>query len=653
MSMFSLGKLSSSSTQPIYFDVRLKSSYKNIVLIQGTPLEASPIPISGHIVFSVPETISVKKIALKLAGTFKLEFLQVGHHKNSSVASIVKERRTIFECVWDNLLVSPIGRITVGDPSHCESQPELPSGATPRPHLIQSLSTPTINNLWKPKKSNSAIGLDKSSDKSFTSLFDGISTGPGHTFVIQKGNYELPFKVSLPPNIAETIEGLQAGSVLYKFESQMDRGGFKNAFTKHKYVRIFRTLSPNNLAVGEEMSVGKSWPDRLQYEISIPSRAIPVGGVTPVTVSLYPFQKGYKLYKIEVSLIQYYAFKDQNEQMYDDENIVFHKVVKDFKDLSGCDGSVDNTIVDKVVLNSSVHLPANLKQVTQDCDIGGDAIRVRHKLSIKITLKKRVGEEDKKTEIKANIPVFLYISPHVPVEGRLVLLDNTGKVHFRSGEGVPLFEKQILNTTLASSTSLNNLQRSDDGSLSVNYFPEEDTEAPPTYAKHVYDQVFDADNDISQLEALRSTSTTPLAKCTLRAPLDSQIRSLSLENLNRVPSYEQVVDDVEDEPALPICELTPSYEVSNPLSQPCSMPNSAENSRPTSPEPANIASRKSQGTLHGGLAHFVRAQIPDRAKSPVHSRQAQDSSSHTAGSHLHNLLGHSKSGDKVPSSHKP
>lgn len=64
--MFSIGK-SSSSSQPIYFDVRIKSPYKNIVLIQGSPLESAPIPLHGHLVFSLPEHLTIKKISLKLA----------------------------------------------------------------------------------------------------------------------------------------------------------------------------------------------------------------------------------------------------------------------------------------------------------------------------------------------------------------------------------------------------------------------------------------------------------------------------------------------------------------------------------------------------------------------------------------------------------
>ncbi|SCV05912.1 LANO_0H17920g1_1 [Lachancea nothofagi CBS 11611] len=631
--MFSLAKLSNSPAQPVYFDIRLKSPYKNVVLIHGTPLEAPPIPISGHLVFSIPESISVKKISLKLVGTFKLEFLQVGQHKNSSLASVVKERRTIFECVWDNLLVSSEGLITIGGPG---SSATGSSDAT-QDTASSALSSTSLNNLWKPiKKSNSSISHSLPTNGASCTPYDGIDASPGQSFVIREGNYELPFKVSLPPYTSETIEGLQAGSVLYKFEAHMERGSFKNSFTKHKYLRIFRTLSPNNLAVGEEMSVGKSWPDRLQYEISIPSRAIPIGGVTPVTVNLYPFQKGYRLSKIDANLIQYYAFKDQSGQLYDDESVVLHQGITTFDNLPGCDTSRDNLITDKVELNSSLKFPQNLKQVTQDCDIGGDAIRVRHKLSIKIFLKRKIGTEDKSTEVKANIPVFLYVSPHVPLEGRLVLLDNAGKIHFRSGDGVRLFEKQQHNTQSAinSSISLNNLQRLEDGSLAVSYFPQEDTEAPPTYAKHMYDQLYSGNDDSTNQAAdlLRSGASTPDGTHPLmRATTESHLmledlvepmQDLSLEKLNCLPSYDQVGDDAEDEAALPVSELTPSYDNTG----------SALPSGHVSPQPISVTGRRPGHVFHGGLAHFVRSHSRNQDSPSVSGPSSGVAPGSTSGS---------------------
>lgn len=670
--MFSIGK-SNSSSQPIYFDVRIKSPYKNIVLIQGSPLESAPIPLHGHLVFSLPEHLTIKRISLKLTGNFKLEFLQVGQHKNSNLASIVKEEHKIFECVWNNLLVSSDGIITSGDASESEAI-DTNSSFPVRPNVTHSLSTPVLTTKKKLKRSNTPTVLELPTNGVSGTPYDGITTQTGTSFHLPKGNYELPFKVMLPPTIPETVEGLQAGSVLYKFESQLERGGFKNPYTKYKYLRIFRTLTADNLAIQEEMYVGKSWTDRLQYEISIPSRAIPIGGITPITVRIYPFQKGYRLSKIGASLVQYYAFKDSHGQIYDDETTLFQQAMTKFSEVEGCDASDGNLLVDKISINSSIQLPDNLKKVTQDCDINGDLIRVRHKLRVNLVLKRKVpqGESgqliEKNTEIKANIPVMLYISPHVPMNGRLVLLDNVGKVHFRSGELIPLFEAQRLGAnTSSNSQSLNNLQRLRNGNFSVNYFPKEDLEAPPTYEKHVYDRLYDGSKKKNIAELLSGSQSLPNStpnsapnsapnsepSSPWAAPNSSNLdsyfdvpKSLSLENLNRVPSYEQTMDFDEDEVAPPLQDLAPAYEDATSNSGTASPQNL---SRPTSPDlfmrrPEPLRNRPI--SAHGSLSHFIRAHTPEYLSSDHESRVSSVPAEARAGSPLKG----SSSNSAIPSS---
>ncbi|SCU78065.1 LAMI_0A03290g1_1 [Lachancea mirantina] len=648
--MFSIGNLSSSSSQPVYFDIRLKSPYKNMILIQGTPLEAAPIPLSGHLVFSIPEHLNAKKISLKLSGTFKLEFLQVGQHKNTSLASIVKEQKPIFECVWENLLVSSEGIITIGG-GGCSGPGSAGQLADQhhhglKPHMISSLSASSIGSIRKSKKSHSSLVLELPQNGVSGTPYKGQIAPAGTSFGLRAGNYELPFEVSLPPDIAETVEGLQAGSVLYKFESQLERGGFKNAFSRFKYLRIFRTLSVNNLAVQEEMYVGKSWPGKLQYEVSIPSRAIPIGGITPITIRLYPFKKGYRLHKIKAELVQYYAFQDQDGQLYDDETVVFQQEMFNFEGITGCDTRNGNVLIDKTEIISSIKLPDNLKKVTQDCDIGNDLIRVRHKLSIKISMKRArdVAEganasaiagsrPEQNTDIKANLPVLLYVSPHVLVNGRLVLVDNAGKLHFRSGGITPLFEDSQRPINVGSNDddvqepfsrtdSLNNLERMTDGTLSISYFPKQDMEAPPTYSKHVYDRLYDAARPPSE-PGLASLARTASLDSHFPAPeaepigtrggeikrpqssnvLNSMIpKTLSLNNLNEVPSYEQTVHETDNETGPSVDDLAPSYESSNPPS------------RVGSPIPALVGPKPSHinaRSFRGGLKNFVRARSPE------------------------------------------
>lgn len=548
-----IGSLSKKS--PIIFDIRIASSGGNVKFMSGSALDSEPTVLHGDIVFSLPETLHVKRITLRLIGKFKLEFLQVGQHKNTNLASIVKEDQTIFEAFWQNLLVDKEGIILKGSSAGSGNSSSQGSvlGVTAKPILSRVRSVPMINTGKKKSHKSDSPGVLKLPSNGVSGTPYNETMAPsGSSFILPPGNYELPFQISLPQDTPETVEGLQSGSVLYTMECSIERQGFNKAnFTKYEYLRIFRTLKPDDMAIQEEVYVGKNWPNKLQYEISIPSRAIPIGGATPINVKIYPFQKGYKLRRITASLIQHYEFKDSAGEVYDDENVIQKQMLTKFDDIPGCDSSRDNLLIDEVKINSVIQFPDDLKRATQDCDVADDLIKVRHKLQVVLNLRRDVIDEasgskpyEQSTDIKVNLPIKLYVMKHVPIQGRLVLLDHFGKLHFRPGQFCTLFEPSTDSSALGISSNnsssssgggvgnVNNvnstangngngngdedgnmnansnlrgnrtIRRLEDGSYSVQYFPERDTQAPPSYESHW--------NDVTIDPVTRSLPTTPL-----------------------------------------------------------------------------------------------------------------------------------------------
>ena len=487
-----------------YYDIRIDSPYKDLILIQGTPLESQPITLSGKLIFSLNEDVQVKRVRLRLVGKFKLEFLQMSKKKGSGgMTSIVKEQQSLIECEWDNLLRTPKGYINVnnigGYNTNSNSDSATGINSTTGETNMNENDTDSPRTESPVKKNNNKFRISSKQGKKNTKTFNlpdgGFSGTPypdlknnntKYTFNLPKGNYELPFTIQLPSDIPETVEGLQSSSILYTMEGIIDRRKKTNLmmlnetdkrnlnailstsssiissgydsnvfsqslnlgskiFTKYKYLRILRTLSSDNLAMQEEMSVGNTLLDKLQYEIKIPSRAIPIGGKTPIQIKIFPFQKNYMLSKISLSLLQYYSMKDSDNQIYEDEVVVNRQSMTEFGDLVEAG---TNRLIDKFELFSEVQLPGDLRRVTQDCDIKNDYIHVHHKLLFHIILKRTAPGETtaKNLEIKASIPVLLFVSPQLPMKGRLVLFDQmTGKIHFRTGKLVSLFPNIPIN----------------------------------------------------------------------------------------------------------------------------------------------------------------------------------------------------------------
>lgn len=438
-----------------------------MVIVKGSQYESPSVMLQGHLVFSLPDTMSAKRISLKLVGKYKLDFLEVLSHSRSTVSSPVKQEAVIFEIDWDNLLVNAEGVTKVGTDTKVSMSngEQRVSGR----YTISGSSTHAKNSSPQKKlhRANAPSSLTLPVNGVSGTPFENISTPNGTSFILPGGNYDLPFKCVLPGDIPETVEGLVAGSVLYKFEASIDRGSFKSPINKYKYFRIFRTLSSDSLQLSETMSIGKTWPGKVQYEVSIPARAVPIGGKSPLNILLVPLIKGMKLGPIKAQIIQYYAFRGVTGDVYDDQQQVLDLTMTQME---------NHILDDKLAIESFIDLPLNLKKVTQDCDLKEDLIKVRHKLKVQINLIQPNGHV---SELRANLPISLYVSPKADMTGRTIVLDKNGKIHFRKEEE-PLFER---NKHLPGQPQATNRE--------ANFqLAQTEDSAPPNYEAHIFDRLY-------------------------------------------------------------------------------------------------------------------------------------------------------------------
>lgn len=442
---------------------RVKTTYKNLVIVKGSQYESPSVMLAGHLVFSLPDTMTTKKISLKLVGKYKLDFLEVLSHARSTVSNPVKQEAVVFEVDWENLLVNSEGVITVGSDTKISTTSSGVGGLSGSSTNLSKKQSPQ-KRLHRP---NAPSMLKLPTNGVSGTPFENVTTPNGMSFVLPGGNYDLPFKCVLPGDVPETVEGLMAGSVLYKFEASIDRGSFKSPINKYKYFRIFRTLSSDNLQLSETMSIGKTWPGKVQYEVSIPARAVPIGGKSPLNILMVPLIKGMKLGPIKAQIIQYYAFKGVTGDIYDDQQTILDLTMTEME---------NHLLDDKLSIESFIDIPSNLKKATQDCDLKEDLIKVRHKLKVQISLIQPNGHV---SELRANLPISFYVSPNADMTGRLVVLDKYGKIHFRKEEE-PLFEKNKHNPTQNREQQFQ-LAQAD--------------AAPPNYEQHIFDRLYGDDSN--------------------------------------------------------------------------------------------------------------------------------------------------------------
>ncbi|EPE35187.1 E set [Glarea lozoyensis ATCC 20868] len=310
--------------------------------------------------------------------------------------------------------------------------------------------------------------------------------GPGSSSkgtLLPAGNYEWPFELMIPGSMAESVEGMRDSHIVYKLKATVARG--KLAYDLHawKPVRIVRTLDPSALELVHAMTVENVWPNKIEYQLIIPQKAIIFGTAIDIEMRFTSLLKELKIGNIKCELIetQEVTIPGATPQLEK-----YHKTTRsvDTWNFSVNDEEhyrdiLDENGADGWVLKEKMPLPKRLRSCVQDVDVHG--LKIRHKVKFNIAL---LNPDGHTSELRATLPVTIFISPNMPLTSDGELVDQTPT------------SSQITNAS---------------------------QHAPPLYGEHVLDQLY-ADVD-------QSGFMTPAPQSGMNTPFFAQSRAGSTENL--------------------------------------------------------------------------------------------------------------------------
>jgi len=188
--------------------------------------------------------------------------------------------------------------------------------------------------------------------------------------------------------MAESVEGLPDSHIIYKLKATVARG--KLAYDLHawKPVRVVRTLDPSALELAHAMTVENVWPNKIEYQLVIPQKAIIFGTAINIEMRFTSLLKGLRIGIIKCQLIESQEFTlarttahserywkhrrdidTWNFEMNEEEHY------RDMLNESGQDG---------YTLNEMMLLPKRLSKCLPDVDVHG--IKIRHKVKFNIAL---------------------------------------------------------------------------------------------------------------------------------------------------------------------------------------------------------------------------------------------------------------------------
>ncbi|RCK55334.1 Protein ROD1 [Candida viswanathii] len=505
---------STSRSTPL-FDIRLKNLEHDVLVLKGNENDAASVLLAGNIVLSVNEPISIKKITLRLYSTLRIKADITSTNPRVNGRSINYTKK-LYEHVWDTLEFNKYL-------NNMYSNSIASNNASSPPALSRSHSSSSLFGGFRSKSSMSLSNHAGSTANLSALPTPGNATNNNSSakatpngYVLVQGNYEIPFSSILPGNLPESIEGLPGCSNIYRLEATIDRGKFHSSLVAKKHVRVVRTLTTDAVELSETIAVDNTWPKKVEYSLSCPSRALAIGSGTPISFMLVPLLKGLQLGNIKIELVENYTYVGNLPPYQNAERVIVEKKIPK---------PDPDTLFDKWEIDTFLKIPASLSKCTQDVDLLNH-VKVRHKLKFNIGL---INPDGHVSELRATLPIQLFISPFVTVSSRHddelsdhgvedILFTSDSFDHLSSLDN----QNQGVNSNSSSHTSLTGLV------------------APPLYERHIYDRLW---SDVSPVETpMTSGATTPRSRPGERigtdygqfsmSPLDSQALTENLRQLS-------------------------------------------------------------------------------------------------------------------------
>lgn len=195
----------------------------------------------------------------------------------------------------------------------------------------------------------------------------------------------------LPGDTCETLEGIPEASISYRLKARVARSRLASDIQTYKHVRVIRTLEPSALEFLHAMSVENIWPNKVEYSIVVPQKAVVFGGTLPIEMRLTPLLKGLELGDIQARLLEIrecdVSREGSRSKEYRTEREAgrwkFNATEMNWHD------TIEETGQEGWVIEKKLDLPKRLRQCVQDITQHG--VKIRHKVKLTIGLKNPDG----------------------------------------------------------------------------------------------------------------------------------------------------------------------------------------------------------------------------------------------------------------------
>ena len=240
----------------------------------------------------------------------------------------------------------------------------------------------------------------KQEDVFLRKTWDFQNNGKRNSEVLPAGNYEYPFDMIIPGATPESVEGLSDTWIVYRMKATIERGLLQQNQVARRQVRIIRTLDTAALELAHAMvgslalktpffshvdqSVENVWPDKVDYSLSTPTKAVIFGTNVQVDFRLIPLLKGLKFGKVVTELNEKQELNIRGPRAPIRSRQITRSIVKDEYRLPDDAESQDIEGQEGYTFSRAIRIPQSLRKCLQTVDALG--IKVRHNLNFNVQM---------------------------------------------------------------------------------------------------------------------------------------------------------------------------------------------------------------------------------------------------------------------------
>jgi arrestin-related trafficking adapter 4/5/7 len=189
------------------------------------------------------------------------------------------------------------------------------------------------------------------------------------------------------------VEGIPEASITYRLKATIVRGKLSYDLHTYKPLRVIRTLESGALEYLHAMSVENIWPNKVDYSILIPQKAVVFGTVVPLEMRFTPLLKGLELGEVTAKLIEHRDVTLTGasglilRERRTERDVATWKF--DITREECWHDMIEDTGQEGWTIEKKLNLPKRLRQCVQDINHHG--IKIRHKMKLTVALKNPDG----------------------------------------------------------------------------------------------------------------------------------------------------------------------------------------------------------------------------------------------------------------------